>query len=105
MSLISCAVNLTLVWSSTCVIIYSTGAARFAITDTKLYVQVVTLSTPDNAKLLQQLRSSVKKTINWNNYQSDLKKLCKKPIAKSLTWYKFSRSNKTFCIVFRKWKW
>ena len=50
MSLISCAVNLTLAWSSTCVIIYSTGAARFAITDTKLYVQVVTLSTPDNAK-------------------------------------------------------
>ena len=41
----------------------------FTITDTKLYVPVVTLSTQDNAKLLQQLKSSVKRTINWNNYK------------------------------------
>ena len=37
----------------------------FAITDTKLYVPVATLSTQDNGKLLQ-LKSSFKKTINWN---------------------------------------
>ena len=43
---------------------------RFAITDTKLYVPVVTLSTNDNAKLLTQLKSSFKSTINWNKYQS-----------------------------------
>ena len=29
----------------------------------------VTLSTEDNAKLLQQLKSSFKRTINWNKYQ------------------------------------
>ena len=36
----------------------------FIITDTKLSVPVVTLSTQDNAKLLQQLKSSFQRTIN-----------------------------------------
>ena len=31
-------------------------AIKFAITDTKLYVPVATLSNSDNAKLLQQLK-------------------------------------------------
>ena len=43
---------------------------KFMITDMKLYVPIVTLSTQDNAKLLQQLKSGFKKTINWNKYQS-----------------------------------
>ena len=67
--LINCEVNLILTWSSTCVITNSTGAGRFAITDTKLYVPVVTLSTQDNAKLLQQLKSGFKRTINCNKHQ------------------------------------
>ena len=62
MSLINCEVNLILTWSSTCVITNSTGAERFAITDTILYVPVVTLSTQDNAKLLQQLICGLKRT-------------------------------------------
>ena len=45
MPLINCEVNLILTWSSTCVITGSTGARTFEITDTKLYVPVVTLST------------------------------------------------------------
>ena len=44
--------------------------ATFSITDTKLYVLVVTLSTQDNAKLLKQQESGFKRTINWNKYQS-----------------------------------
>ena len=40
------------------------------MTSAKLYVPVVTLSTQDNAKLLQQLKSGFKRTINWNKYQS-----------------------------------
>ena len=51
MPLINCEVNLTL----TCVITDSTDVGTFEITDTKLYVPVVTLSTQENAKLLQQL--------------------------------------------------
>ena len=54
MPLINCEVNLSLTWSSTCVITDSNSAGRFAITDTKLYVPLVTLSTQE--KLLQQLK-------------------------------------------------
>ena len=43
--------------------------ATFSITDTKLYVPVVTLSSENIAKLLEQLKSGFKRTINWNNYQ------------------------------------
>ena len=64
MPLFNCEVNLILTWSSSCVITTSTGAGTFAITDTKLYVPVVTLSTQDNAKLLQQLKSGFKRKIN-----------------------------------------
>ena len=52
MPLINCEVNLILKWSNDCVITNSTGAEKFKITETKLYVLVVTLSTQDNAKLL-----------------------------------------------------
>ena len=45
-------------------------AATFSITDAKLYVPVVTSSTQDNAKLLEQLKSDFKRTINWNKYQA-----------------------------------
>ena len=40
------------------------------ITDTKLYVPVVTLSTEDDNKLLEQLRTGFKRTIKWNKYRS-----------------------------------
>ena len=40
------------------------------INDTKRYVPVITLSTEDNAKLLEQLKSDFKRTINWNKYQT-----------------------------------
>ena len=55
MLLINCEVNLILTWSQTCVISSATGETKFKITKTKLYVPIVTLSTQDNAKLLQQL--------------------------------------------------
>ena len=64
MPLINREINLTLTWSENCVISSGTGETKFAITDTKVYVPVVTLSTQDNAKLLEQLRSGFKRTIN-----------------------------------------
>ena len=60
MSLINWEINLELTWSSDCVIANSTEEEKFAITETKLYVQVVTLSTQYNEKLLQQLKSDFK---------------------------------------------
>ena len=54
-------------WSRDCVINNCTGKEKFAIAETKLYVPPgVTLSTQDNTKLLQQLKSGFKRTINWN---------------------------------------
>ena len=82
MLLINCEINLMLPWSSTCVIISTDVAnqiATFAITGTKLYVPVVTLSTQDNAKLLEQLNSSFKRVINWNRYFSKPELLAQNP--------------------------
>ena len=50
-----------LTWSLTCVMTNSQGVGRFTITDTKLYVPEVTLSTQDNEKLLQILKLGFKK--------------------------------------------
>ena len=55
-----------------CIIVTGTAGnqePRFAITDAELYVPVVTLSTEDNTKLLQQLETSFKRIINRNKYQ------------------------------------
>ena len=60
-------------WSKDCAITNSRGEGKFVITDTKLYVPFVTLSTQDNAKLLQQLKTCFKRTISWNKYQAILK--------------------------------
>ena len=67
MPLINCEVNLILTWSKDCVITNSTGEEKFAITETKLYVPVVTLSTKDNEKLLQKLKSGFKKQLVGTN--------------------------------------
>ena len=73
MPLIDWENNLILSWSKISVIAFNTASNQettFAITDTKLYVPFVTLSTKDNSKLLQQLKSGFKRIINWNKYQS-----------------------------------
>ena len=82
MTLINCEFNLILTWSERCAIV-STNVAnqntKFAITDTKLYVPVITLSQQDNAKLLQQLKSGFKIVINWNKYLSKPELLAPNP--------------------------
>ena len=73
MPLINFEVKIILTWSKNFVLSSNTAANRpatFAVTDTRRYVPVVTLSTQDNAKLLQQIKSSFKRTINWNKHQS-----------------------------------
>ena len=40
------------------------------ITNKKLFVPVVTLSTQENIKLIKQLESDFKRTINWDKYHS-----------------------------------
>ena len=100
MPLINCEVNLILTWSSTCVITNSTGAGRFAITDTRLYVPLVTLSTQENTKLLQQLKSGFKRVINWNKYLSKPELLAQNPNLNHLVDPSFQGVNRFFVLAF-----
>ena len=43
--------------------------ATFQITDTKLYVPVLTLSKENDIKLLEKLKLGFKRTITWNKYR------------------------------------
>ena len=72
MSLINCEFNFILTLSEKFVLSNDTKTRTFVITETELYVPVVTLSNQDYAKLLQQLKSSFYRTINWNKYRSKL---------------------------------
>ena len=71
MLLINCKIEIILDWSGNCVIIYTNVAnqvSTFTITETSLYVSVVTLSTEDSSKLLLQSKNGFKRTITWNKY-------------------------------------
>ena len=52
--------------------IVAPSGATFKITDTKLYVPVVTLSKENNMKLLEKLKSGFKRTVKWNKYRSQM---------------------------------
>ena len=100
MPLINCEVNLILTWSSTCIITNSNGAGTFAITDAKLYVPIVILSTQENAKLLQQLESGFKRVINWNKYLSKPELLAQNPNLNHLVQPTFQGVNRLFVLAF-----
>ena len=87
-------------WSSTCVITNSDGAGTFGITDTKLYVPVVTLSTQENTKFFQQLKSGFKRVINWNKYISKPELLAQNPNLNHLVEPSFQGVNRRFILAF-----
>ena len=88
--LINCEVELILTWFKNCILINKSTRdidynadpivyeinhpenAIFQITDTKLYVPVVSLSKENDIKLLEQLKSGFKRTIKWNKYSSQM---------------------------------
>ena len=103
MPLINCEVNLILTWSLTCVLIATSipnRNATFAITDTKLYVPVVTLSTQENTKFFQQLKSGFKRVINLNKYLSKPELLAQNPNFKHLVEPSFQGVNRLFVLAF-----
>ena len=100
MSLVNCEVNLILTWSKDCVITNSTGEEKFKITETKLYVPVITSSTKDNAKLLEQLKSDFKRTINWNKYEPDIKTFAEKRYLNHSINPSFQGVNRLFVLYF-----
>ena len=100
MCLINCEVNVILTWSSTCVITNSAGAGTFEITDTKLHVPVVTLSTQENTKLLQQSKPGFKRIINWNKYLSKPQSFRRNANLSYLVEPSFQGINRLFVLAF-----
>ena len=104
MPLIVCEINLIFTWSIDCVISSATRQTKFAITDTKLYVPMVTLSTEDNTKLLQQLKSGFKRIIHWNQFQSKVTILEPNPYLDYLIGPSFQGVDRLFVLPFENTK-
>ena len=103
MPLINCEINLISTWSANCVIVSTNVAnqnATFEITDAKLYVPVVSLSTQDNSKLLQQLKSGFKRVIMSNKYLSKPELLAQNPNLNHLVETSFQGVNRPFVLAF-----
>ena len=111
MPLINCGVSLILTWfreglttSIERIVITNTRRdtsptnATFQITDTKLYVPVVTLSTENDKKLLEQLRTGFKRTIKWNKYMSEMTNQTKNNNLNYLIDATFTKVNKLFVL-------
>ena len=70
MPLISCKIHLELNWIEDCILSSARDSAKFKITDAKLHVPIVTLSTKDNVNLTKQLSNGFKRSVYWNSYQT-----------------------------------
>ena len=77
--MINFKVELLLTWGEKCILFggdkknagavqNAVTAATFKITDAKLYLPVVTLSTEDNVKLTKQLNDGFKRSVYWSKY-------------------------------------
>ena len=61
---------------------------------------VVTLSTQDNAKLLEKLKSIFKRTIKWNKYESKVSVEAPNPYLDFLINSSFQGINRIFVLSF-----
>ena len=118
MPLINYEINLILTWSENCVKtrkvtrdanpdahsaivkINNPTNATFEITDTKLYMPVVILSTETDNNLLVQLKTVFKRTMNWNKYRSEVTKQTKTNNLNYLTDPTFNKVNRLFVLPF-----
>ena len=103
MPLINFEIELILDWSANCVIIYTNDdnqVPTFTITETNLYVPVVTLSIQDNAKLLPQLKNGFKRTVSWNKYLVKPESLAQNANLNHLIEPNFQSVNRFFVLAF-----
>ena len=102
MSLINCEIRLDLNWSEKRVLVVKNANqdTTFLITDTKLYVLVVTLSTQYNTTLLEQSKSDFKRTINWNKYRTKISTERENEYLDFLTDPSFQGVNRVFVLSF-----
>ena len=68
--LINCKIYLELNCIEDCILSSVGNSAEFTITDAKLHVPIVTLSTKDSAKLTKQLKEGFKRSVYWNSYET-----------------------------------
>ena len=105
MPLVNCEIIFQLTCFKKSILVSGTAAnqvLKFRITNTKLYVPVVTLSTQDRMKLLEQLESGFKRTINCNKLKIALKnKSISKQIFRSFIDSCFQGVNVLFVLSFK----
>ena len=109
--IINCEVEFILTRSKNCTladmttrdgaIIPPTGL-KFQITETKLYVPVVTLSKENDTKLLEQLKTGFKRTKKWNKYRSQMTVQSNNSNLNYLIDPKFTNANRLFVLSFQK---
>ena len=114
--LINCEVGLILTWSKDCALADMTVRAaqgdnpalvaptglEFQITDTKLYIPVVTLSKENGIKLLDQLKLGFKRTIKWNKCRSQMTMQRKNNNLNYLIDPTFTNINRLFVLSFTR---
>ena len=120
MPLINCEISLSLTWSENCVLtnittqiaaaaqwdnpakerIDASPNAIFKITDTKLYVPGVTLSTKDDNSFLEQLKSRFKRTIKWSKYRPGMTNQTNTNHLNHLIDPTFTKFNRLFVLSF-----
>ena len=69
MPLINCKVYLELNWIENCILSSVRDSAKCAITDAKLHVPIVTLSTKYSAASTKQINDGFKRSVYWNSYE------------------------------------
>ena len=103
MPLINCEVELIFNWSANCVMIYTNAnnqVPTFTITETNLYVPMVTLSIQDNEKLLRQLKSGFERKISWNKHLGKPELLAQNENLDYLIEPSFQGVNRLFILAF-----
>ena len=118
--LINDEISLALTWSENCVLtdiithiavaaqgytptrpdVSAPTNATFQIKYTKLYVPVVTLSTQDDNKRLEQFKTGFKRTIKWNKYRSEMTNQTQNNNLNYLIDPTFTKVNRLFVLSF-----
>ena len=75
---IVCKAYLELNWIEDCILSSAGNSAKFEITDAKLHVPIVTLSTKDSVNLTKQLNEGFKRSVYCNSYETKPAKLIEK---------------------------
>ena len=99
MPLINCKLEISLKWHENYILSGAGTAAAFTITDTILYMPVVTLKTEDNTKLSKLLSEGFKRPIYWNKYKIIFKNYNNRNTRKRLD-ASFQGVNKSFVLPY-----